>query len=35
MLGYVDDLMEEKIALYNGKIDQIGVDTAPKREIQG
>lgn len=30
MLGYVDELMEEKVALYNGEIDQISVDTVQK-----
>ena len=31
MLGYDDELMEEKVSLYSGEID-LGVDTAPKRE---
>ncbi len=32
MLGYVDELMEEKVALYNGEIDQISVDTPFRSE---
>lgn len=32
MLGYVDEIMEEKVALYSGEIDQESVDTAPKCE---